>query len=326
MPRFRFALVLVALAACGKRSSEPAPSPSPAPAAAAAPPAAPTTPSFSLVAERKALSTQYHGETDKAPPAPPPADVFMIVKYKAPLGENVAYASPVKDGAKRPAIVWIAGGFDWGVGDSWTPQPRNNDQSARAFRDAGIVLMMPALRGSNGNPGQNECGLGEVDDAIAAADYLASRPDVDPARIYLGGHSTGGTIAVLAAESTARFRAIFAFGPVHDVRAYGTCVPRQASDAEARPRSPLYFMADIATPTYLIEGESQGVSNAAALPVMKQAAKGAPVHAVAVPGLDHFSVIAPGTEVVAAAILADTGPAPTFAIDPAAILARAAAK
>jgi dienelactone hydrolase len=63
--------------------------------------------------------------------------------------------------------------------------------------------MQPALRGSNGNPGRNEC---LFDVVIAAARFLRERPDVDPTGVYLGGHSTGGTLALLAAESTDLFR------------------------------------------------------------------------------------------------------------------------
>ena len=61
-----------------------------------------------------------------------------------------------------------------------------------AFPSAGIVTMYPSLRGGNNNPGYIERLCGEVDDVIASGKYLASRPDVDPKRIYLGGHSTGG--------------------------------------------------------------------------------------------------------------------------------------
>lgn len=48
--------------------------------------------------------------------------------------------------------------------------------------------------------------------------HLAHQPYVDPNRIYLGGHSTGGTLALMTAEASDRFRAVFAFGPVSDVR------------------------------------------------------------------------------------------------------------
>jgi len=71
------------------------------------------------------------------------------------------------------------------------------DRFGRPVRKAGIAELYPALRGASGNPGKPECFLGEIDDILAAADFLARRPDVDPQRIYLGGHSTGGTMVLL---------------------------------------------------------------------------------------------------------------------------------
>ena len=65
--------------------------------------------------------------------------------------------------------------------------------------------MFPSLRGGNDNPGRREGFFGEVDDILAATDYLARQPHVDPKRIYLGGHSTGGTMVMLVAESTDRY-------------------------------------------------------------------------------------------------------------------------
>ena len=41
-------------------------------------------------------------------------------------------------------------------------------------------MMFPSLRGGNDNPGAKEGFLGEVDDVIAAADFLAKQPYVDP--------------------------------------------------------------------------------------------------------------------------------------------------
>ena len=117
---------------------------------------------------------------------------------------------------------------------SWEPAERSNDQSAAALRPSGLVLMVPALRGASGNPGTPECFLGEVDDILAARAHLAQRADVDPARIYLGGHSTGGTLVLLAAASTDQFRAVFALGPVADPRQYGSsgCLPDGKPAAE----------------------------------------------------------------------------------------------
>lgn len=259
-----------------------------------------------LARERREFVTQVFAETARQPAAKPPAKLLSLVKYPTLLGENVAYVSPRRGGDKRPAIIWIPGGFDWSVGESaWAPAPRDNDQSARALREAGLVLMLPALRGSNDNPGQNECFFGEVDDVIAALDYLAKRPDVDPERIYLGGHSTGGTLALLVAASTDRFRGVFAFGPVADVRQYGAageggCLPADAAEAEVRLRAPIHFVSDIHTPTFVFEGAANG--NVDALEALREVASER-VHFTLVPGADHFSILAPGTEVIARAIL-----------------------
>jgi dipeptidyl aminopeptidase/acylaminoacyl peptidase len=267
---------------------------------------------FPLTRRRRAFRTEvFFDRTDRAPAVEPPSQTFTRVRYRAALGSNVAYVSPRRGGARRPAIVWVAGGFDWSIGaDAWLDAPRANDQSARAFRDAGLVLMLPALRGSHDNPGRNECFLGEVDDILAAADYLAARDDVDPRRIYLGGHSTGGTIALLAAASSDRFRAVFAFGPVADPRQYGDqgCLSPDVSDEEARLRAPVEFIHDIRTPTLVIEGAERG--NAGTFGALEQRRGAAPLRFVVVPGADHFSVLAPGSEVVARAILADTDPTP----------------
>lgn len=77
--------------------------------------------------------------------------------------------------------------------------------------------MSPSLRGGNTNPGVKEGFLGEVDDVLAAANYFEKQKYVDPKRIYLGGHSTGGTLVLLVSEGSPRFRAVFSFGPAGDV-------------------------------------------------------------------------------------------------------------
>jgi acetyl esterase/lipase len=274
---------------------------------------------------RALLGTSVNVATDHTPAPTPPAKLFDKVTYAAPLGDNVAYVSPVKKGEQRPAILWLAGGFDTAIGDTfWQPAPRSNDQSARAFRDAGIVLMLPALRGSNENPGHNECFFGEVEDVLAAAEFLAKRADVDPKRIYLGGHSTGGTLALLAAQSTKRFRAVFAFGPAADPRLYGDngCIPAGLSALELGVRAPLTGMALLTTPTFVLEGLKEG--NATSFAALRKDAP-ATVRFIGVPGGTHFSILSPGSEVIARAILKDTGQDPHLTIseqDVAAALTR----
>ncbi|MBK7071328.1 MAG: prolyl oligopeptidase family serine peptidase [Myxococcales bacterium] len=308
-------ICVVVVAGCGHRSSERAGDEDRRPA--------PAKPSFPLVVARTALRTAIYGDADRAPPPDPPAGVLVKTHYRRGGDALVAYASPVVEGTRRPAIVWIAGGFSWGIDDnSWTPGPPDNDQSATTLRQPGIVLMRPALRGASGNPGRPECFLGEVDDIIAAGDYLAARPDVDPSRIYLGGHSTGGTLALLTAASTDRFRAIFAFGPIADPRDYGPdgCLPADVADAEVLPRAPMIWMDAIVTPTFVIEGAG---GNVAAFPDLARDASQA-VSFLTVPGADHFDVLQPGSRHVARAILDDRGPRPAIRLDAAAIAAEVA--
>lgn len=283
--------------------------------------APPAPPAERLPEVRAALRTRIHQEGNPTPPAPPPEGELELVHYPAPLGLNAAYATPVKPGARRPAVLWVQGGFAWGIDESaWDLVPRHNDQSARAIREAGHAQMYAALRGWNGNPGQPECFLGEVDDLIAAGKWLAARPDVDPERVYIAGHSTGGTLALLVAESTSLFRAAVAFGPIADVREYGACLPKDAPPEEWRARAPRLYVDRLTTPTWIVEGADGG--NHLSIQMLMSEVGSAPVRYAPVPGRTHFTVLAPGVEQLAAAILADTGPVPALDLSVESILAR----
>ena len=86
------------------------------------------------------------------------------------------------------------------------------------------------------NRGNREYFLGEVDDVLAAVEFLRKRPDVDPTRVYLGGHSTGATTVLLAAASRPSVKAVFALGPVDSIVKYGptgTALDR-ANEIESR--------------------------------------------------------------------------------------------
>ncbi len=269
----------------------------------------------SLTAARAGYATRLTRQTKTPDPVPVPPAGFERVSYQAPLGAFPAYVATVpNDGAKHPAIVWVAGGFDNSLGDTpWAEATPDNDQSARAFYQAGIVTLYPSLRGGNANPGYIEGLYGEVDDVIAAGKYLASRPDVDPKRVYLGGHSTGGTLALLVAESTPQFRAVFAFGPVGRIEQYGSDnLPFDlGDDKETALRSPILYLGAITSPTYVMEGTESG--NAGPERELYSSCENPLVHFYRLPGLDHFSELAPITPIIAGKIVQDTGPQPHFA-------------
>ena len=239
-----------------------------------------------------------------AAPVPPPG-ILELVRYPAPKGETSGYLTPAPaDGTKRPAIVWVTGG-DLSLGNVWSPQPADNDQSAKAFRDAGLMVFYPSLRGLNGNPGEGEGFYGEVDDLVAAANWLKQQPGVDPQRIYLGGHSSGGTLVLLAAEYGGPWKGVFAFGPVADPAVYGDAIPLPiAPDNQAalRLRQPYRWLHAITMPTYIIEGTGGNIDD---LRDMERRNNNGNLHFITASGCDHFSVLTPVSKKIAAAIVAD---------------------
>jgi acetyl esterase/lipase len=248
---------------------------------------------------------------DKEPVPQPPPRIFRTVRYESPAGKLAAYLSPdPKDGKKHPAVIWITGGDCNSIDDGcWKEGPPSNDQSASAFRKAGLVMMFPSLRGGNDNLGTKEGFLGEVDDVLAAAEYLGKQEFVDSSRIYLGGHSTGGTLVLLASECSDRFRAVFSFGPVDNVAGYPPeFLPFDTSNRrEIELRPPGRWLATIKSPTFVIEGTSEG--NLGSLQAMARSSTNPNVHFLAVRGANHFSVLAPTTRLLAEKVLRDDGPA-----------------
>jgi acetyl esterase/lipase len=268
--------------------------------------------SVSLTEARRGFKTKLDQRPSQKTPVPdPPSQLFRTVRYDSSVGKLAAYLTPdPKDGKKRPAIVWITGGDCNSIDEGcWQEGPPANDQSANAFRKAGIVMMFPSLRGGNDNPGLKEGFLGEVDDVLAAADYLRKQDGVDPDRVYLGGHSTGGTLALLVSECSDRFRAVFSFGPADDVAGYGPeYLPFDTSNRrEIELRSPGRWLATIKGPTFVFEGTVQG--NLASLQAMARSSTNANVHFVPARGANHFSILAPTTRLIAGKILHDDGPA-----------------
>lgn len=237
-------------------------------------------------------------------PSPPPA-LFVRADYASGAHSMPAFVTPdPADGKRHPAIIWLVGGDFDGLGDFWKPGPPEADESASPLRDAGVITMFVTLRGRANNASKPEYFLGEVDDVLAAAERLSTLPYVDPAQVYLGGHSTGGTLALLVAQSSPRFKAVFALGPVGKLSDYDTITPPaifHVPNIEARLRSPQHWMDGIAGPTYLIEG-LKAPGNSAALDTLCRATTNPMVHCLPIPGADHFSVLQPALKVIGARI------------------------
>ena len=264
-----------------------------------------------LAEARAGFTTELTSNANSGKPAPePPSGVLNLVEYPSPVGALAAYLTPdAGDGQKHPAIMWIVGGDNNSIDDVWTPQPSRNDQTASAFREAGIVTMYPSQRGGNTNPGQKEGFLGEADDVLAAARFLAAQPYVDPNRIYLGGHSTGGTLALLVAELPNPFRAVFALGPAANPANYPwpEYRPFDRNDrTEVLVRAPGAWLTSVQSPTWVAEG-TQAPSNIRDLRLMSKIQHNGNVHFAPLKGRDHFTEVRPATVLLAEDIVADTG-------------------
>jgi alpha/beta superfamily hydrolase len=305
-----FFLPVLLLAGCGQRETTPAPAPSPAASGNA---------ERSLAEARRGFKTKLiRRESANVPVPQPPLNLFRIVRYDSSVGQLAALLSPdPNDGKKHPAIIWITSGDCNTIDDGiWKTLPADFDQTSRAakaFRKGGLVLMFPTLRGGNDNPGFKEGLFGEVDDVLAAAEFLAKQPFVDPQRIYLGGLSTGGTLVLLTAASSDRFRAVFAFGPADVVTDHSPeYLPFDRTDSrEVALRSPIKWLQSIRPPAFVFEGVTNG--NVKALLAMKRASTIAKLHFYLVQRAGHVTILGPVAEIIAGKIAREDGPATNLA-------------
>ncbi|GMU42156.1 MAG: prolyl oligopeptidase family serine peptidase [Xanthomonadales bacterium] len=243
-------------------------------------------------------------EDSPSPPATPPVHLFQRSDYENPQGYTLTgyVSADPADGRRHPAILWLKDGDSNSLGEFW----ESGQTSASAFREAGVVMAFIALRGGNGQRGRHEYFLGEVDDVLAAARHYAGIRYIDPARIYLGGHGSGGTLALLVAAAGGPFAGVFAFGPVASADRY----PRDRvpvdfaslDPLELRLRSPIHWLADIGVPTWIIEGVD-APSKISDLIELCEATSNPRIVCLRVPGANHASVIRPATRAIAARIM-----------------------
>jgi dipeptidyl aminopeptidase/acylaminoacyl peptidase len=186
---------------------------------------------------------------------PVPPGVSLIEYRSGELTLKAWVNRPVGDTArKHPAVLYLHGGFAFGD-DDW--------EQAQPLRDAGFVVMTPLLRGENGQPGHFTMFYDEIDDVLSAADHLASLSWVDSARIYLAGHSAGGTLVMLAAMASNRFRAAVSLSGSPDRIDYldggwDKVRPFDRSDIrEVQLRSPVAYAGSFKCPVRLYLGDEE---------------------------------------------------------------------
>lgn len=181
----------------------------------------------------------------------PPAGIKEVFYDSGDLKLKAWLLDKPADDDKHPAVVFAHGGFSFGGSDL---------EYAQDFIDHGYILMMPMLRGENGNPGNFEYFYGEVDDLLAAADYLANVSYVDSTRIFLCGHSVGGTLSILTSMMPSRYRAMASFGgmPATEYLISNGGYPNpfdSTNRKEFELRSASYYLDSIITPLFLYVGD-----------------------------------------------------------------------
>jgi dienelactone hydrolase len=210
---------------------------------------------------RRRFKTNLVQKIASPQPAPMPAapDGAEVVEF--PSGDLRLKAwlnrpdKPIKE--KIPAIVFLHGGFGF-VKAHW--------EQAESYRRAGFVVMTPILRGENGQAGNFSLLYDETDDVLAAADYLSRQPFVDSKNVFVAGHSIGGTLAMLAALSSKKFRAAAAFSGSPDQKLllqFGfpqEKIPFDQQNArEFEMRSPLAYATSFKVPTRIYYGSEERI-------------------------------------------------------------------
>lgn len=124
-----------------------------------------------------------------APPAPPEVDVRF-----SNAGVELAGTLVLPSGqGPHPAVVFLHGS---GAEGRWASR-----FLARRFAERGVAGLIWDKRGVGESTGAwTDAGFEDLAaDAAAAVAFLRGRPEIDPRRIGIHGHSQGGTIAPMAA-------------------------------------------------------------------------------------------------------------------------------
>jgi dienelactone hydrolase/catechol 2,3-dioxygenase-like lactoylglutathione lyase family enzyme len=168
---------------------------------------------------------------------------------------------------------------------------------ARAAAANGYVALALSLRGWLGSEGENDQGLRQPLDVLAAIDWLARRPLVDANRLALVGNSMGGQVALLAAAHKPPIKAVASFFAPTDLAAWRAANPfvRDYLDDLCGPaglpvRSPILRVTQIDAPVLLVHGDRDENVPVEQTFAMAEALKdhGKDVETMIVPGATHY--------------------------------------
>jgi CubicO group peptidase (beta-lactamase class C family)/alpha-beta hydrolase superfamily lysophospholipase len=263
---------------------------------------------------------------------PPPGAPYGAehVRIPVPGGHELAatFTRPTGVGTRLPAVVTISGS---GAQDRDELIPiasgyRPFRQIADTLGRRGIAVLRFDDRGYGGSTGDASTATSAdfADDVRAAVAWLRARPDVDPDKVFLLGHSEGGMIApMVAASDTALAGIVLLAGPsqngrdiIHYQQRYAidrdtslkTDVSRDSaariahatfdSLAQARPwfayfvaHDPIAVARRVRTPALILHGETDRQvtqEQATELGAALRASGNADVTVRVYPGLNHL--------------------------------------
>jgi fermentation-respiration switch protein FrsA (DUF1100 family)/Tol biopolymer transport system component len=186
----------------------------------------------------------------------------------------LTYPQGYSEGQKVPLVVSIHGGPAGVESQGFIGKTSFGAFSPAVFASQGYAVLLVNYRG---NPGYGEkfqksdykdLGGGDYQDVITGVDYLVNKGIADPNQLFIRGHSYGGFLTACAIGHTNRFKAAIVDAGItdwiSDIALTDVSPPWEAllggaywDDVELwRKASPIRYVANITTPTLILQGEN----------------------------------------------------------------------